>query len=180
MASDFEELLTAKGMTIRGPFTQVGEMLYNDKQNSDFILEMEIDFDFSGVKRTTTRNVEKPSFGELLVDANTPTTISYTYKGSGSFTSTLVLVAKSSNFQEKLWKKNITLPETPFNYTGSRRWSEHVSFFSELNRDNVVYNAFARALMAQYESIFQLIEKQIEVEELNSVKLEAHEVDRKN
>lgn len=43
MGNDFEKLLTAKGFTIRGPFRSRDEMVYNDKRNSDFVLQVEID-----------------------------------------------------------------------------------------------------------------------------------------
>src|SRR5690242_4186653 len=38
MGNDFEEMLTAKGFTMRGPFGSRDEMVYNDKLNSNFVL----------------------------------------------------------------------------------------------------------------------------------------------
>lgn len=43
MGNDFEELLAAKGFTVRGPFNSRDEMVYNDKVNSSFIFEVSID-----------------------------------------------------------------------------------------------------------------------------------------
>src|SRR5688500_13967741 len=43
MKNDFEEMLTAKGFKIRGPFRSRDEMVYNDKQSTDFAFIVEID-----------------------------------------------------------------------------------------------------------------------------------------
>ena len=43
MGNDFEEMLTAKGFKIRGPFGSRDEMVFNDKQSSDFAFIAEID-----------------------------------------------------------------------------------------------------------------------------------------
>lgn len=181
MGKDFEELLTSKGITIRGPFDSRGEMLYNDKQQSDFILEPEISFDFTNVTRKVTRNVKKPSFGALLVNANTPTTVSYSYDGKGSYNTNLSLNFKSTNYIEKIDVKNFPIEGTPFEYIGSAAWTtENVSFFDELQQDNLVYNTFVKTLMTQYDAIFEKLEKQMEVEYLTTIKEQAHQIDKKN
>lgn len=180
MGNDFEELLTSKGFKIRGPFSQIGEMLYNDKVNSDMIVKVIIDLNFSNLERIWKRNEKAPSFAELMVDSKAQSTVWYTYLARGSFTTTLNITASSTNFNEKLWKKNITLPEVPMNYIGSIKWRDRdVSFLGELTKDNEVFNIFSKALMEQYNSIFELLEKQINVEEFQGIKKEAHKVDKK-
>lgn len=180
MGNDFEELLTSKGFKIRGPYNQIGEMLYNDKLNSDMIVKVVIDLNFSNLERKVKRNEKAPSFAELMVDSKAQSTVWYTYFGKGSFTTTLTITASSSNFNEKLWKKNITLPEAPLTYTGSIKWRDRdVSFLGEITKDNEVYNIFTKSLMEQYNSIFDLLEKQINAEEFQGIKKEAHKVDKK-
>lgn len=181
MGKDFEELLTSKGITIRGPFDSRGEMLYNDKQNSDFILEPEINFDFTNVSRESKRNVKNPSFGELMINANTPATIYYTYSGTGTYSTNLSLVFKSTNYTEKIDVKNFPVEGTTFDYVGSEKWNDNrATFFDELQQDNVVYNNFVKTLMVQYTTIFEKLEKQIEVEYLETIKEQAYKIDKKS
>src|SRR4051812_31123710 len=63
MAADFEELLTAKGFTIRGPFNSRDEMVYNEKINSNFALEITIDLNSSQINRHWKYD---PGFGALV------------------------------------------------------------------------------------------------------------------
>ncbi len=44
MGVDFEELLIAKGYSIRGPFSSYDEVVFRDKQDSDLLMEVEINF----------------------------------------------------------------------------------------------------------------------------------------
>lgn len=181
MANDFEELLTAKGFKIRGPFNQVGEMLYNDKVNSNFILAVEIDLNFKSIDRKY-KTVTSTNWGVLLnpYNTNSSTSESYMYQGEGNFVCNLVLTAMSSKFGEKLWKKNITLPSTLFKYVGKAKWnSDDVRFYSEVKQDNAVFNEVAKLLENQYQAILDLVEKQIDVEEMKTVSAEAKKVDGK-
>jgi len=180
MANDFEELLTSKGYNIRGPFNSKDDMLFNDKENSDFILIPEIDLNFTGINRTYERKVKAASFGQLLVNSNTPSTVSYMYKGEGTLISSLKLVFQSTRYNEKLWAPAPTIDPTAFKYVGAARWADsNVSLFDEVNQDNVVYNEFANALMIQYQAIFSKIEKHFELDQITSVKNEADKVNKK-
>lgn len=178
MANDFEELLTSKGFKVRGPFNQVGEMLYNDKQNSDFIFLVEIDLNFKNIDRTVKWN-SKTNWGAVLTGQNGEYGW-YTYTGQGTFVCNLTLTATSTKFGEKLWKKNITLPPSAFKYIGTRQWSDNrATLYDEVMQDNTVYNAVAKVLESQYQQVFDLVERQIEVEEMKTVSVEAHKVDAK-
>lgn len=181
MANDFEELLTAKGFKVRGPFNQWGEMLYNDKVNSDFVFAVEIDLSFKNVDRKL-RTVTSTNWGKILnpYDTGSGTDAYYMYEGDGNVVCNLVLTAMSSNFGEKLWKKNVTLPATPFKYAGKARWSSsNATLYDEVQQDNAVFNEIAQLLENQYQAIFDLVEKQIDVEEMKTVAAEAHKVDGK-
>jgi len=179
MANDFEELLTAKGFKIRGPFNQVGEMLYNDKVNSNFVLAVEIDLNFKNIDRKV-RTLTSTDWAELLLTSGSGTEESYMYQGEGTFVCNLVLTAMSTKFGEKLWKKNITLPATPFKYVGKLKWTtNNVRFYSEVHQDNAVFNEVAKLLESQYQTILDLVERQIDVEEMKTVAAEANKVDGK-
>ena len=43
MGIDFEEAMTARGFTLKGPFNSIDEVVYSDKKSSDLLLTIEID-----------------------------------------------------------------------------------------------------------------------------------------
>lgn len=108
MSNDFEELLTAKGFKIRGPFRSRDEMVYNDKLSSDFAFSVEIDL--------------QPSYNrKYKYEAGLGTIIKSHYKMYGEITlgGNLVIAASSPKYGEKIWKKNIALDKATFTYTSS-------------------------------------------------------------
>jgi len=180
MGNDLEELLTAKGLKIRGPFEQFGELLYDDKQNSDFILEVEVDVNFRSLDRKR-RTVTRTNWGKLL-NSNTNETSDtyYMFQGDGTVVCNLVLTAKSTNYGEKLWKKNIALSPVPFKYEGKLGWlSPNVTLLDEMHQDNIVFNEIAKLLEGQYGVIFDLLDRQIDVAEMKTVAAAAKKVDKK-
>lgn len=179
MANDFEELLTSKGFKVRGPFNQIGEMLYNDKENSDFIFLVEIDLNFKNIERKFKYD-QKTNWGTFLLTNSDGISSWFTYSGVGTFSCNLTLTATSSKFGEKLWKKNITMPAIPMKYQGEKHWDNtNITLYEEVMLDNAVYNEVAKVLEIQYQAVLGLVEKQVEVEEMKTVATEAHKVDKK-
>ena len=168
MANDFEELLTAKGFTIRGPFGSRDEMVYNDKQNSSFAFEVNIDLN--------------PQYNQhTKLDAGLGTLIPPSYKTSGEITlaGSLILTASSPQYGEKIWKKNIALDRSTFTYVGSIKWSQVPTMADELKQDNEVYNTLARELEKFYAKALALAWQQIEAAEMKSVADQAKKADKK-
>jgi hypothetical protein len=153
MANDFEELLTAKGFTIRGPFGSRDEMVYNDKTSSSFALEINIDLN-PQYKRTTKYD---PGLG-VLIPAS--------YKTSGEIIlgGTLIITASSPQYGEKIWKKNIALDRSTFTYVGTQKWIDVPSMADELKEDNEVYNILTRELEKYYSKALSLAWQQIELQ----------------
>lgn len=179
MGNDFEELLTAKGFTVRGPFGSRDEMTYNDKLNSGFVLEISIDLQ-PHYNRMKTTIAHKPSFGELLVDKNAPTTYTYRINGEITFAGNLVINARSSRYGELIWKKNIALQPSSFNYIGTLTWRDIPSMADELNQDNQVYNTVSTELEKYYLKSLSLAWQQIDPEEMKTVADQAKKSDKKN
>lgn len=178
MGNDFEELLTAKGFTMRGPFGSRDEMVYNDKVNSSFVLEIGIELNpqYNRKYRTTTHS---PSFAEILLDKNAPTT--YTNKMNGEITlgGNLVINAKSSQYGELIWKKNIALESSSFTYTGTITWTGVPTMADELKKDNQVYNILSSELEKFYLKALNLVWQQIDPTEMKSVADQAKKADKK-
>jgi hypothetical protein len=177
MGNDFEELLTAKGFTIRGPFNSRDEMVYNDKINSSFILEVQIDLkpEISNgwVKRGETRAAN-------LLFASEP--LAYTFyraKGIVVYGGNLILTAISPQYGEKIWKKSIALDKMSFPYEGEKEFFSQQPLSSLLINDNKVHNDFAKSLVQFYNYSLDLAWKQIDPEEMKIVTKQAKDADSK-
>lgn len=172
MNNDFEELLTAKGFTIRGPFRSRDEMVYSDKTGSDFAFTVEID-----LHPTYNRKTEEVISFAVLAPGGYST--SYKMKGEITLGGTLVITASSPQYGEKLWKKNIALDKTSFTYTGTIKWTRPPSVSEELRQDNLFYNVLARELEKFYTQALGLAWQQIDAEEMKAVAEQAKKADKK-
>lgn len=179
MGNDFEELLTAKGFKVRGPFDGMGSMLYTDKQNSDFIFSVEINLTHSGTSQY--KQHRKIDWGAAIGGASDAGIYTYTYTGAGSFGGTLNITAMSPSFGEKLWKKNIELQRVPYQYVGSISWKNpNATIWDNIRYDPVVYNTVVGQLEKMYAETFKLLETQLSVEEMKTVAAEARKAEKKN
>jgi hypothetical protein len=168
MANDFEEMLTAKGFTIRGPFASRDAMVYNDKQSCSFAFIIEID-----LQPNYNRKYKYDSGLGVIVPAS--------YKMSGEVTlgGNLVLTASSPQYGEKIWKKNIALDKSSFTYTGSMKWDGVPTVADELKQDNEFYNLMARELEKFYDKAMNLAWQQIEAVEMKTVAEQAKKADKR-
>ena len=169
MGDDFEELLSAKGFTMRGPFGSRDEMVYNDKINSSLALEVSIDLNKT---QYDIKYKYSPGIGSLVL----PT---YRMSGNVVFGGNLVITATSPQYGEMIWKKNITLETRTFHYDGSAKWNNLPTIADELQKDNAVYNAFARELEKYYQQAMDLAWQQIEVAEMKTVAEQAKKADKR-
>lgn len=168
MGNDFEELLTAKGFNIRGPFRSRDEMVYGDKTSCDFAFIVEIDL--------------QPNYNrKYKYDAGLGTIVPASYKMTGEITlgGSLVITASSPQYGEKIWKKNIALDRSTFTYTGSLKWSAVPSVADELKQDNEFYNLMARELEKFYDKAMNLAWQQIEAAEMKTVAEQAKKADKR-
>jgi hypothetical protein len=168
MANDFEELLSAKGFTMRGPFGSRDEMVYNDKINSSLAFEVAIDLQ----PQYNRKYKYNPGFG-VIQAAN------YKVTGEIILGGSLVITASSPQYGEKLWKKNIALDRSTFTYVGTLKWNAVPSMADELRQDNEVYNILSRELEKYYARALNLAWQQIEVQEMKTVAEQAKKADKK-
>ena len=178
MGNDFEELLTAKGFTVRGPYGTRDEMTYNDKLNTGFILEVSIDLD-PHYDRKYIKTAHKPSFTELLANKDAPTTYTEKMYGEITLSGNLVINARSPQYGELLWKKNIALQPASFTYTGTLTWNGVPSMADELNKDNAVSNTLSQQLETFYIKTLNLAWQQIDPAEMKTIVEQAKKADKK-
>lgn len=178
MASDFDELLTAKGFTIRGPFGSRDEMVYEAKINSSFILEIGIELNPQYNRKYNTIS-RSPTFAELLIDKYATTT--YTYKMNGEITlgGNLVIKAKSAQYGELLWTKSIALDASSFTYAGQSVWKGIPTMADELKQDNLVYNTLSSELEKVYLKALSLAWQQIDAAEMKTIAEQGKKADKR-
>lgn len=163
MVNDIEALLTAKGYKVRGPFSSRDEMVFNDKQNSDFTLEIALDYNAEVQRNWKTRY-------NIIGNYNTYQVTS----GNVNISAALVMTAKSNFSGEKLWKKNLDLGNKSFSYSGSVRWEgTDLTFRRELTEDINFWNPYTKQLEAVYGEALSTLWKQFDVNELQLVAKEA-------
>jgi hypothetical protein len=168
MANDFEELLSAKGFTMRGPFGSRDEMVYNDKMNSSFAFEVAIDLQ----PQYHRKYKYDPGLGVIKAP-------SYRMSGDVTLAGNLIITASSPQYGEKLWKKSIALDRQTFPCTGSLKWNGLPSITDELTQDNEVYNTVSRELEKYYAKALTLAWQQIDAQEMKSVAEQAKKADKK-
>jgi hypothetical protein len=103
MASDFEEILSARGFRMRGPFATYDEMAFPDKSQSDLVLMPKVEFDFSPVG---SQQAGKDLLGF----------VSYRWKGSIKLGGRIVIAVNETLSNERMWSKSVDLPARSFTY----------------------------------------------------------------
>lgn len=178
MGNDFEELLTAKGFTMRGPYSSRDEMVYNDKVNSSFVLEVGIELNpqYNHKAVTTT----KTNWAGIMNKNAPPSITTLQMNGEITLAGTLVINAKSPQYGELIWKKNISLESSSFIYSGTITWSGQPTMAEELNKDNGVYNTVSSELQKFYLKALELAWRQIDPAEMKTVADQSKKADKKN
>ncbi len=87
--------------------------------------------------------------------------------------------AKSSQYGELIWKKNIALEPSSFTYVGALTWADVPTMADELNKDNLVYNTLSSELEKFYLKSLNLAWQQIDANEMKSVAEQAKKADKK-
>ncbi len=177
MGNDFEELLTAKGFTMRGPFNSRDEMVFNDKVNSSFVLEVGIELSPQYNRKYSTTT--KTNWAAILSPTAATSIATQHMSGEVTFKGNLVINAKSAQYGELIWKKNIALESSSFTYTGIIGWNGVPSMDEELNKDNQVYNIVSSELEKFYLKALNLAWQQIDPAEMKSVSDQAKKADKK-
>lgn len=102
MALDFQELISARGFTVRGPFRSYEEMAYPDKKGTDLVLQPTLDVKVDESKQTLGEEGlwDKKFYleGDLII--------------SGRVTFSLT----ESLSKERMWFKSVEIPMTTVPY----------------------------------------------------------------
>jgi hypothetical protein len=110
MSLDFQEVLSARGFTVRGPFASYDELTFPDKSNSDLILTPTLDVSFRLQNIRATQNL-------VLLGPKT-------MKLEGDFTvgGRVTLSVNESLSNQRMWYKSIDIPNTVVHWKGKRNY----------------------------------------------------------
>ncbi len=168
MATDFEELLVARGYSIRGPFNSYDEIVFRDKQDADLIMEVEINFNMEAVQGTLKA---RPDFGAAMLGQRRD---KYFLDGELLLDGKINIMLKEPSTQEKLWIKSVPLQNLRINARTAK-----YSTIKGLFKDSNLLNSLEAALDKSYQSAMNLAWKYLEPEELRQLKAQVKAIRKK-
>ena len=150
MASDFGEILTARGFSVKGPFKEYDLMTYSDKEGSDLVLTAEVEFtsDLTQLNYTTFSRVKGP----LTVSCH------------------INLVAYESITNNRLWTKSAAITPLRVELISRKTYPNGANLHTLLVNENRFYTDLGGALKAQYTEIMNRIYGYLEPKEMTVVK----------
>jgi hypothetical protein len=168
LGSDMEELIIAKGFTMKGPYLGYDEMVFEDKKRVDMAIMIEIAPVFTAADGGWKEHVN-------LLNRQ----LTYTYEGTVSLVGKINITGVEPLTNEKIWSKSVLIPNVEnIRITTSKQYPYKLSD-AELVRDASVYNAIGKALQAQYSGIMDKVFAHFNVEEFNTLKGQVKELKSK-
>lgn len=169
MESDVQELLAARGFTARGPFETTEEVVYADKEQSDFYLRTNLDLsvDVSSVKLK-----EKVSLASLISSDDES---NYQFVGGCRFGGKIRLAAYETLTGERLWVKTVDLPGKTVDIDGQDTFAKD-EFVVALQRDAGVRNPVTDALEEYYQMFMEATWVYMDPDEMSVLKAQADEL----
>lgn len=116
MGIDFEELMVAKGMLVKGPYESYESVVFSDKNEADLCFEPEIDLQFTG-------NALKTKLGATNIYGQSITPASYYYDGNMNLIGKLNLFIYEPHTKVKLWIKSVPLKSEEFYLKSKYRYN---------------------------------------------------------
>jgi len=164
MEADFEELIIARGYSIRGPFVSRDSMVYSDKEQSDLTLAIELDVN---INQTT------PSPWLIVHRSRQP---QFAYQGTIVLSGKVNLTIAEATTGEKLWAKSISLPQQSVTVASERSYANiNVVPVS----DPGIHNPLTVAMEQYYTTIMRTAWGHLEPIEIDNLKSQAKEIKKK-
>ena len=172
LPADFQEMLIARGFTVRGPFASWDEITYPDKKQSDLILMPRISF---SINTSSLHFNEDTSFETILL---APKGVSY-YKVNGNIviSGRLDLVVSESLSNEKMWTKSVSLPTVTVPVQGKYTYdSKNVPLQALLGHEPGLQQQLARKLEETYKETLSKTWGYLDPKEMQGVKKQSLEI----
>lgn len=163
LSNDIEELIVAKGFSLKGPYTAFDEMVFGDKKTIDMAIKIEIEPEFTSVD------------GHWQQHVSIPYNI-YTYSGTASLVGKINISGIEPLTNERLLTKSVSIPNIENIQIESTGKYYRPLQNNEIFQDPGIYNAIGRALSQQYNGILEKIAAHFDAEELGSYKQQIKEL----
>jgi hypothetical protein len=162
LSGDVQELLLAKGFTMKEPYDNLADMTYTDKKTTQLILEIRI---LPKIDTKDLRSVESGLLASALTGDNRK---AYRFQGVISLGGRIELTAYEPMTREKLWAKSAELP--PQNNIEVK--TEHAYYSATvlgLMEEPSFYNPIGQAMQKSYETVLNKMENYIDVDEFKAL-----------
>ncbi|MEL7022280.1 MAG: hypothetical protein AAGL69_00960 [Pseudomonadota bacterium] len=146
MANDFEEVLSARGYTVYGPYETYDEIVYSEKEIADLVLLIDIDMDQSH----SMERRQQATLAGLLGGANNPNSTVYKLDGSMRITGKLTMKAREPQSGEQMWVKSVEIPPKQYNVTSQDAWSATAIASNQHYNDAGIFNPTVDTLQGVY------------------------------
>ncbi|MFZ5804572.1 MAG: hypothetical protein ACOY7U_06940 [Acidobacteriota bacterium] len=172
MASDLQEILAARGYTVRGPFRTYDEMTFPDKKGSDLVLqpELEITADLAGIRQKVTGGAVALA---LLGEATSA------YDGTVTIGGRVNLVVLEPLTRERMWAKSVEISRVTVELNGEALYKAPPSLDELLANEPSFAAEFGRALEQVYRSVMDKAFTYLDPEEMELVNKQAEEIRKK-
>ncbi|NVK64170.1 MAG: hypothetical protein HWE22_06255 [Flavobacteriales bacterium] len=170
MGVDFEEMLIAKGYSLRGPFDTYDEIVYADKSETDLMLKIEIDFSYEWAYDAIK---DKPLYGYK----GSLSGYSFQRDGNLSIGGKINLTIKESLTQEKLWVKSIKLDKKNVGiHTARYRVQNKQEGMNAIASDPQYVTVMYEALDSYYQKALKTAWNHLEPAELEPLKTQVKDL----
>ena len=153
MKNDFKELLSHRQYTFRGPFETYDDLVYNDKANTDLMVEIIIDMKLNYQNMTSTLvnsdvyenrywscgAVEKVLMGKQK---------QYSYSGDIEIGGSINVVVSEVMTKEKVWTKSVSIHSQRIHVSSEKQYLENYASnnMGILYNDPGIYNPVTQVL----------------------------------
>ena len=157
MGKDFEELLIARGYTLRGPVDRWDDITYQDKKETDMTMEVEIQIDVSP-DRDATKRYYSSAYEQWL----------YYLEGQISVTGYVNLILKEGFSKEKLYIKKISIQPIQVEAKSYLKYYDSRIPVTDVG----IHNALVPVMEKAYAKLLQKVWEHLHPKEIKPLKVE--------
>jgi len=165
MALDFQQILSARGFTVKGPFGSYDELTFPDKKGSDLVLQLTLE-----VRLDIINPVARKHIGIWSPD-------SYSINGQAAIGGRVTLSLMESLSKERMWFKSIEIPREVVSFEGEKEYPAPPSGI-DLS-DPGIAKSLGPKLEALYTKVMQASWNYLDPGEMQLVKKQADEIKKK-
>ncbi len=177
MGIDFEEALTARGYTIKGPYQTEDEIVYSDKRNSDLLVSVEIDVNINddNVKAFRTERKLYTYGGAVNVEE-------FTYRGTLILDGKINIIIRAvtkTGFGDKLSVRSVPIDRKEIQINSYKTNYPDADMYRVMATDPGIINPIADELEKYYNVMFNKVWRYLEPGEFAEYKKLAQEIRNK-